>query len=420
MSIQPGKIFGLLLYGIFGIVQQAEAESEFGTSVNGSLRGAYFTSSRDLDDVDSIGGTALWIKAKSALSSNASLTAEGWAQYEGARNSHKSQAKVREAYLDLSLGKLDVRLGKQIIAWGRADKLNPTDNLTPRDYTLQVIDDEEQRLGATAAMFHYPLQGNDLVLTGVWMPRINRNVVPISRPPGIVFSESVPNTNQFAIKLDRSGGGLDWSLSYLNGVNLNPELELSGVSSNGVAVLMRHKRVSVLGMDAATVVGRYGLRAEVAYTWIKADTNLSDLHTNKPFFYLVLGGDRTFDTGVNVNLQYFLYRVSGYVDPRGSVDPLSRSIGIENAIAAHQLDPRQHGVSFRVSKKWLNDTLEGEIAGILSLSASDFTLKPRLIYAMSDQIKVSAGLDLFRGDRNTFFGRLKDTSTAFVELRYSF
>ncbi len=269
-------------------------------------------------------------------------------------------------------------------------------------------------------MFHYPLQGNNLVLIGVWMPRISQNVVPISRPPGIVFAETVPSTNQFAIKLDHSGSRLDWSLSYLNGVSLNPELELGRVSSDSIGVLMRHKRVSVFGTDAATVIGSYGLCVEVAYTRTEVGTKLNGFHTTKPFLYMVFGGDRTFDNGLNVNLQYFLYRVFGYVDPRGISDPLSRSIGIENAIATHQLDSHKQGVSFRVSKKWINDTLECEIATVISLSTSDFILKPRLIYAVNDQIKMSAGVDLFRGNKNTFFGRLKDTSTAFVEFKYSF
>ena len=33
---------------------------------------------------------------------------------------------------------------------GRADRINPTDNLTPRDFTLLVPDDEDQRFGTAA------------------------------------------------------------------------------------------------------------------------------------------------------------------------------------------------------------------------------------------------------------------------------
>ena len=37
---------------------------------------------------------------------------------------------LKEAYLNLYLPNLDLRLGKQIFSWGRTDLINPTDNLT--------------------------------------------------------------------------------------------------------------------------------------------------------------------------------------------------------------------------------------------------------------------------------------------------
>jgi len=43
---------------------------------------------------------------------------------------------IREAYVDFKgfiFDNLDLRIGRQRIAWGTADKLNPTDNLNPDD-----------------------------------------------------------------------------------------------------------------------------------------------------------------------------------------------------------------------------------------------------------------------------------------------
>ena len=45
-------------------------------------------------------------------------------------NDHKFD--IREAYLNLNLGKFDFRVGEQIVLWGgRADGFNPTNNVTP-------------------------------------------------------------------------------------------------------------------------------------------------------------------------------------------------------------------------------------------------------------------------------------------------
>jgi hypothetical protein len=43
-----------------------------------------------------------------------------------------------------------LRIGEQIIAWGRADGINPTDNLTPRDFVVLLPPEEDQRFGTTA------------------------------------------------------------------------------------------------------------------------------------------------------------------------------------------------------------------------------------------------------------------------------
>lgn len=48
---------------------------------------------------------------------------------------------------------LDV--GRQIVVWGRADGINPTDNLSPRDYTRLVPDETDQRLGNDAIKLTY-------------------------------------------------------------------------------------------------------------------------------------------------------------------------------------------------------------------------------------------------------------------------
>ncbi|MBI3605573.1 MAG: hypothetical protein HY202_06050 [Nitrospirae bacterium] len=41
-------------------------------------------------------------------------------------------------------------VGKQIVVWGRADGINPTDNLTPHDFTVLLPFEDDQRFGTTA------------------------------------------------------------------------------------------------------------------------------------------------------------------------------------------------------------------------------------------------------------------------------
>jgi hypothetical protein len=58
---------------------------------------------------------------------------------------------LREAYVNAYVGPVDLRLGKQIIVWGRADALNPTNNLTPVDFRIRSPLEDDIRLGNVGA-----------------------------------------------------------------------------------------------------------------------------------------------------------------------------------------------------------------------------------------------------------------------------
>ncbi|GAB3760486.1 hypothetical protein GCM10028796_09190 [Ramlibacter monticola] len=382
-------------------------------NASGSLRGAYWSSTRDLDDEQHIPSASAWLKVAPRFGKAASAHIEGWVRRDG----DKSQSQMREAYLDLRQGPVDLRLGQQIIAWGRADELNPTDNLTPRDYTLLVPEASDQRFGTVGARAVWHL--GDYALTGAWLPRFRSNIFPIGTTPGVTVTREAPHDAGAALKFERTGRGVEWSVSYYDGLDPNPDLVFAGAGPGGLQLALRNHPIRVLGADVAGVLGRYGLRAEAAYTWTSHDEGPNAL-VKKPFFYGVAGADRTFDNGTYVNLQYYLRHIAGFSDPNAIADPLQRAIALQSALISNQRDATEHGISLRVSHRWLNDTLEVELLGVISLTRGDNAWRPKLTYALSDSLKLTVGADLFRGGRDTYFGRLRDNSLAYAELKYAF
>ena len=385
-------------------------------NLNGSVRAGYFSSSRKLDGQENLGTASVWLKLSPDIGSNASLMVEGWVRNDESLTGN-SKVMLREGYLNYSAGDADFRIGKQIIAWGRADRLNPTDNLTPYNYTLLTSENDDQRLGTAAVKMTYHF--HDTSLTGIWIPSFTPNVFPLAAPPGTYFTEQSPRSNQVALKLDRSGGAVDWSVSYFSGLDLNPDFGIGATGSSGTNLILKHNRIRVLGMDAATVVGRYGLRAEAAYSWT-SNTGPNDSLVKKSFIYVVAGGDRTIFNNLNINVQYYFHHVTDYQDPHTIANSLLRTLAIQAAILSQQLDRFEHGVSIRVSNNWLNETLKGEIAGLYSLTHGDYVLKPKLVYAFNDQLTGTLGLDIYRGGADTFYGQLRGISSIFVEMKSSF
>ena len=75
-------------------------------------------------------------------------------------------------------------------------------------------------------------------------------------------------------------------------------------------------------------------------------------------------------------------------------------------------------VSRRV--KWLRDTLEAESAAAGFFEPSGLTLRPKIVYAASDNWKVIVGAEVFRGESSSLFGLLRQNSAAYFEARWSF
>ncbi len=387
--------------------------------ISGSIRGGYWSSSRNLEEGEHFVGSALWLKANPKPGPHVSLLAEGWVRNQDLFHEDATDGALREAYLDARLPDFDLRIGKQLIVWGRADRINPTDNLTPRDFTLLVPEDDDQRLGAVAAKATYYLGG--IALTGIWLPHFDPHTIPIGRRPGVTIRERLPGNTlaQWAVRMEQTGKTVDWALSYFDGFDLFPDIALDQVRDSAEDLVLRHHRIRVIGADATTTVGRYGLRAEAAYTFTE-DSRGTDPRVKNPFFFLVVGGDRTFFEYLNVNLQYLFHYVVRHRSPSEIFDPVERSVAIEQAGISNQFDRVQHGLSLRVSHKWLNETLEGEVAAVLLFARLDYVVRPKLVYALTDRWKLTVGADIFRGEPQSFLGRLRDNSTAYAEVRWSF
>jgi len=389
------------------------------TDLAGSLRGSYWSSSRDLKNQDNLGVAALWLRGRSQLLPAVALVADAWLMNDDLFDARSTGALLREGYLDLRFGPLDIRVGQQIIAWGRTDRINPTDNLTSRDFTLLVPEDNDQRTGTAGILATYRVGG--FALTGVWLPTFQPNIIPIQTPPDpyVQLPRQLPNepVSQFAFKVDQTGGKVDWSISFFDGFDLYPDAEIVGMSPTKVYVAQTYHHIQVVGLDAATVLGPYGLRAEAAYTFTE---HWKNSQVKSPFFFMVLGADRTFMGNLNLNLQFILRVISDFQNPIDIPNPITRPVATAQASINSQLDQVQQSISFRISKKWLNETLETEVGSIVGLTRLDYAVRPKAKYAITDRLRATVGGDIFRGPTPSVFGRLRDNSTAYVELRWDF
>jgi hypothetical protein len=250
-----------------------------------------------------------------------------------------------EAYVDLfGLGtsRLDVRIGKQRIAWGKADKFNPTDNLNPLDLTdffafgehvpswaikadLTIV---EEKLSLTGVLLAGP--------TAVSLPRYASLPINTAMTGNLALPEGVslgkvtvdfkppPYDGKHmmeALKLHGSLGGVDWSLSYFHGymdlpLQTNVKIDVASLSPVTLDVLATTElpEEHVLGVDLAGELFTVGWWAEAALTFPNEvrTTYESAFFTRdpdialsrQPYLKYTLGLDYTMPWGTYLNFQF--------------------------------------------------------------------------------------------------------------------
>ena len=366
------------------------------------------------DEVNFIGGTTQ-LKWLPTLDKTLDGKIEARLTNPDIGDSGETHSKLLEGYATVHYEHADLRLGRQIVAWGRGDGLNPTDNLTPHDYTVMLPFEDDQRFGTTAARLDYFLTTAH-TLTFFTTPFFEPSKFPL--PAGLGMRDVRPahslRNSEAAVKLNKTGDGVDWSISYFHGYNLLPEIR-----PGAAGLELHYPEIDVLGADMARNFGRYGMRAEVAYFRTEDNDGNNPVAIN-PYLYAVAGVDRTFLDNLNVNLQLVGRWVQHYTDPSDVADPTTRFAATQNAINLGQQDRTSYGLSSRVSNKWFNDTLEAEVLVFVNFRRTNSYLRPLVTYAFTDSMKLTVGAEFYRGPDNTPFGQLKSNQGYFSELRYSF
>ncbi len=430
----------------------ADAPSLGTLGLSGSVALDYFSSNHGVDDREHFPGLNLVLEQRGRAEGGIRWVVEsrvlvqqlGHEDEDAAHGSIRDlryqdevTSELREAYIEIERGALDVTIGKQIIAWGRADEINPTDVLSPKNYLLLPPEGmSAYRFGTTALKVDYFVR-RDLRISGVWLPITSQSLIPLSEPPEGVRIDNDPPAVRIqngiaGVKIDRSGEAVDASISYAYGYNLLPEVRLTSfeqsAETNAVhaTIALRNARQHMIGADAATTWGRFGFRGEVAY-YLTDNPNGRRVDGVTPSLSYVLGAERTLPGNVSAIIQYVGRWVPSRIDPRRALDDPDPIRGQARFLAARetfiinqQLDTVQNGWSLRLDKKLWNDTLDCELLGVHYVERNDFLLRPRIAYDLADGWRLSVGGEVFGGPNVSFFGRIAENSGGFVEMLYSF
>lgn len=314
-----------------------------------------------------------------------------------------------EAYFEFSQfisENLDIKIGKQRIAWGTADKFNPTDNLNPNDLTDFL--DFEAKIPSWALKVSYYF--GDSTLTGVWVPFFEPALFP--RGGTAFYLGQVPDkvevptrtfgNGMFALKFSGTAFNLDYSLSYFKGFD---DIPIPVKIDPSAGLEMGFPEMQVFGFDFAGEFRSVGFWGEMALSFpeeIKLGSRV--LLSDEPYLKYTFGADYTFKNGIYLEAQY----VHGFFTERGGENLSDFLIG-------------------KIERKFLNDDLRLELSGGLEAKDADSikeshgtVLGPEISYRPMDNLELAVGAYLFGGKSGTLFGNLKDQDQLYFEATFSF
>jgi hypothetical protein len=321
--------------------------------------------------------------------------------------------QIRTSQVTIHHGHFTVDLGKQIIRWGKADLLNPTDRFAPRDY-LDVVSTE--LLGVLAARATVEAAGNSLDL--VWTPRFTPSRIPLLNqrwaelPPGFVgpvepgqlenAASNFPGAGQYGVRVNHIGHRYEASASVFEGYN---HLPLIGLDAAGPTLFVQrfYPKIRMYGADAAIPLPWFTIKTEAAF--VQSRGRASDIATPPQSDDYILyvaqierqTGDWMFVAGY-AGQTIFTRRSQIDFDPeRGLAQAFLVRLG-------YTIDNRQ------------SVTLESATRqnGRGSLTRPEYS---RLI---GSHWRATLGAVIIEGAAGDFLGQYRRNSSAIMKIRYSF
>ena len=393
----------------------AHADVDPALSYSGVLRADYFESTRTLDNEKNLVGASAQIKATWHASDALTVKLEAREMDPKADRSGAPSAQLIESYGALHQSRWDWRAGKQIIAWGRADGINPTDVVSPRDYTILLPFDEDQRSGIWAVQGTYAWS-QDIGITALWKPSFEPSTIPIDAASRSIyqFDRSGARLSQFGLRINRAGGDLDGSVSLFHGRSLLPNATAPDPLSSAT-LRLDYPTITMVGADLAKNFSSFGTRLELAYI-DPAGSLASTKSGMRPNLWIVAGVDRTFYPELNVNVQLFLRRNWDRPSNLLPGDAAAQAFDVATFMQEHR---EVVGGTLRISNQWFNDTLRAEVFVERVFLDGDTYIQPKATYDFTDSFRGTIGGQYYAG-HGVQFGAMRRNRGAFGELRYSF
>ena len=355
------------------------------------------------------------------------------------------KGEFREYYLSFFPSFGEIKLGKQIHAWGAVDASSPIDILNPINYYYLFTDMDETKIGRESLVIDLFFDAIKIEL--IAMPNHIPNNIPANDPDFPIVLPAIVQKYQF-LELDNlleyggyiqtSINNMDWTLYYFSGYDRNFNLYGANVFADEFDIntvtdtIFSYRKTEMYALSNVSFIGDFTLRSDFAY--FNTDAGNKSIE-NRPY----LGNDPIsefldFSTNIassyfNISGQYYQYSIQIEYGLPYDIDFTTQLFGYEElSIEAETIDIAltnfeiyldgknffypgmgssmatlaKNGLLLNLNKSILDETIELQLTNLLDTKDKGQLTQFQLTYNAIDNLSLSLLYYKGKGNRKKY------------------
>lgn len=345
--------------------------------------------------------------------------------------------RLFDAYINLTGQGFNLKVGNQIVRWGKADGFSPLDNLNPEDFRDGIGGRREDRKWQIP-MVNLELYPGNFTLQGVYIPFFVESKYDYRDTDWALFDhydqqigafgvveEDLANTfenSEAGLRLSGIAGRLDYAFSYLytneDVGSLDSFIVPPGfdpVFSSRVIrdltqfahatnqdIRLRHDRQQIVGVEFETTLAAFGLRGDLAYTDRISYITEQLQRVRKPVVQYMVGADYNGPGAFYLNVQFGQAFIDDYDD---------------NILLAQELSSNINGT---ISKGFFDEDLELAFRWYYDFNGDGSLYNPKCIVNYWQNVTLELGVEIFDGTDAHPLGFFRDNDQAYALVGFHF
>lgn len=345
-----------------------------------------------------------------------------------------SNFRLLDAYVNFAGQGVNLKVGNQIVRWGKADGYSPLDNVNPEDLRDGIggrREDRKMQIPMANLEFYkgrftiqalyipffiksrYDLKGTDWALYDHYQHEIGAFAIHEQDLSDIV------EESEAGLKMAGIAGKFDYAFSYLythedvasldslaTPIGFEPQFSSHVIKdlarfaqATDQAIHMSYQRQSIYGFEFETTVSAFGLRGDLAYTDSLSYTTEQLKRIQKPVLQYWVGADYNGPGAFYVNVQFGQIYIQDFD---------------ETILLAEEISSIVNGT---ISKEFSNGDVKLEFRYYYDFSGDGALYNPKCIANFWRNLKLEIGIEFFDGtDAHPLgFYRINDQAYATVE-----